>query len=306
MNPGDLKWDKLGECGELVVYDDLPKSEDETVKRIGESEIVITNKTPITKTILERCPNISFIALLSTGYDVVDVSVARKRGIGVANVPTYGTDSVAQYAIALLLELCHHIGHHSSQVHGGRWTECGEWSFWDYPLVELYGKTMGIIGLGRIGRRTGEIARALGMNVIYHSHHQEDKEFQYTDLDTLLSSSDVISLHCPLTSETRGIINTSTIARMKDGVLIINTARGGLVDEKALRNGLESGKIGGAAVDVVSKEPIESGNPLLGARNCIITPHMAWGAREARERIISITADNVSKFLSGKPQNIVN
>lgn len=309
-NPGDLSWDSLKALGETVVYDRTPYDEAEIQKRIGEAEIVITNKTPISRATLDRCPSIRFIAVLATGYNVVDCDAAKEKKIAVSNVPTYGTDSVSQFAIALLLELCHHIGHHSDAVHAGRWENNIDWCFWDYPLIELAGKTLGIIGFGRIGHRTGQIARALNMNVIVNDSFVNkafvEEGFEYVDRDTLFAKSDVIVLHCPLFPDTMGIINKESIAKMKDGVLLINNSRGPLVVEEDLAAALDSGKVAGAAVDVVSTEPIKGDNPLLKAKNCIITPHMSWGAKEARQRIMDITVDNCRAYIDGNPQNVVN
>ncbi len=310
-NPGDLTWDGLKAEGDFIYYDRTSvRNVDEIVRRIGDAEIVITNKTPISKEVMDRCPSIRFIALLATGYNVVDVKYAKKKGIPVSNVPTYGTDSVSQFAIALLLELCHHIGHHSDVVHRGRWEKNIDWCFWDYPLIELAGKTIGIIGFGRIGHRTGQIAKALNMNVIVNDSFENpdfaEEGFRYVSRDYLFQNSDVIALHCPLLPDTEGLINKDTIAKMKDGVLIINNSRGPLIVEKDLADALDSGKVGGAAVDVVSTEPIKGDNPLLNARNCIITPHMSWGAREARQRIMDITIDNIVSFKNGNSRNVVN
>ncbi|MCI7605273.1 MAG: D-2-hydroxyacid dehydrogenase [Spirochaetales bacterium] len=310
-NPGDLSWDCFKAHGDFVCFDRTPVGDvDEIVRRIGDADIVITNKTPINKEVFDRCPNIRFVALLATGYNVVDVNYAKEKGIPVSNVPTYGTDSVSQFAIALLLELCHHIGHHSEAVHNGRWENNIDWCFWDYPLIELASKTIGIIGFGRIGHRTGEIAKALNMNVIVNDNFENPKfveeGFKYVTREELYRESDVIALHCPLFPDTMGLINKDTIAQMKDGVLIVNNSRGQLVVEQDLADALNSGKVGGAALDVVSTEPIKGDNPLLKAKNCIITPHMSWGAKEARERIMSVTSDNVKTFIEGKPQNVVN
>ena len=309
-NPGDLSWDALKEYGDLTVYDRTPYDEKEITRRLEGADIAVTNKTPITKNTIDSVPTLKFVAVLATGYNVVDTTAAKEKGIAVSNVPTYGTDSVSQFAIALLLELCHHIGHHSDEVHRGRWEKNADWCFWDYPLIELAGKTLGIIGFGRIGHRTGEIAKALNMRVIVNDSYENpqfvQEGFEYVTREQLFRESDVIALHCPLFPSTRGLINKDTIAQMKDGVLIINNSRGQLVVEEDLREALDSGKVGGAAVDVVSTEPIKGDNPLLGAKNCIITPHMSWGAKEARERIMNITADNIAAFIDGKPQNVVN
>ena len=310
-NPGDLSWDGLRALGDLEVYDRSSLTDPkEAIGRIGDAEIVLTNKTPITKEVFEACPSIRMVAMLATGYNVVDVAYAKQKGIPVCNVPTYGTDSVSQFAIALLLELCHHIGHHSRRVHEGAWENCIDWCFWDYPLVELAGKKLGIIGFGRIGHRTGQIAKVLNMQVLVNDSYKNPafvaEGFEYVDRDTLLAESDVVVLHCPAFPDTVNMINKESIAKMKDGVLLINNSRGQLVVEKDLAEALDSGKVGGAALDVVSTEPIKGDNPLLKAKNCIITPHMSWGAKEARQRIMDISVANVKAFLNGKPQNVVN
>ncbi len=310
VNPGDLSWDDLKELGDFTYYDRTCRDNSEIIERISDNDIVITNKAPISREVIEACPSIKYIALLSTGYNVVDTEYAKTKGIPVSNIPTYGTDSVAQYTIALLLELCHHIGHHSEEVNKGRWGKSIDWCFWDYPLVELKGKTLGILGFGRIGKKTAEIAKAIGMDIIVNGRRDEeyiDEEgWRHVSKETLFRDSDVISLHAPLTEDTRYIINKETISMMKDGVMLINASRGDLVKEEDLASALNKGKISGAAVDVVSTEPIKEDNPLLKAKNCIITPHMAWGAKEARERIIAINLDNIRSFIKGKPQNVVN
>lgn len=310
-NPGDLSWDRLAKEGDFIYFDRTPiEDTDEIVRRISNADIVITNKTPITKEVFDRCPSIRYVAILATGYNIVDIEYAKSKGIPISNVPTYGTDSVSQFAIALLLELCHHIGHHSDAVNEGRWEKNLDWCFWDYPLIELAGKTLGIIGFGRIGHRTGQIAKALNMNVIVNDNFEnplfKEEGFKYVSRDELFRLSDVICLHCPLFSDTEGLINKENISKMKDGVLIVNNSRGALVVEKDLADALNCGKVGGAALDVVSTEPIRSDNPLLKAKNCIITPHMSWGAKEARQRIMDITVDNVVSFKDGNPKNVVN
>lgn len=308
-NPGDLSWDELGRLGELTVYDRTPvQDKAEICRRIGNSEAVFTNKVPIDGEILEACPNIQYIGILATGYNIVDTKAAREHGIVVCNIPTYGTAAVGQFAIALLLEVCHHIGHHDQMVKQGRWTNSADWCFWDTPLIELQGKTMGIIGLGRIGMVTAKIASALGMHILAYSqnHNVEGASVaEYVELDTLLSRSDVISLHCPLTGETEGIINKESISKMKDGVILINNSRGPLVVEKDLADALNSGKVYAAALDVASKEPISDENPLLHAPNCIITPHISWAAKESRQRLMDIAVSNLCAFQSGKPENVV-
>ena len=309
-NPGDLSWGRLEELGEFIVYDRSSLTdEDEAIARIGEAEIVITNKTPITKRVLDSCPSIRYIGVLATGYNVVDYVYAAKKGIPVTNVPGYGTDTVAQFTFALLLEICHHVAHHSEAVHAGRWEQSPDFCFCDYPQIELAGKTIGIIGFGRIGQKVGIIAKAFGMKVLAHSPHEYERGKAigtYVNLDTLLAESDVISLHCPLFPETEGIINQATIAKMKDGVILLNNGRGPLVVEQDLADALNSGKIQAAAVDVVSAEPIKGDNPLLTAKNCFITPHIAWATKEARQRIMDCAVNNVKAFLSGAPENVVN
>ncbi len=308
LNPGDISWGGLEAFGEVTVYD-RTKAED-VIARIGDAEIVYTNKTPVTRATLDACGNVKFIGVLATGYNIVDIDAAKEKGIPVCNIPTYGTAAVSQFAIALLLELCHHIGEHSNAVKAGEWTNNPDWCFWKYPLVELAGKTMGIIGFGRIGQDTGKIAQALGMKVLAYDAFQnpelESETCRYADLDTLLGQSDVISLHCPLFPSTEGIINKDNIAKMKDGVMIINDSRGPLIVEKDLREALDSGKVAGAALDVVSTEPIQADNPLIGAKNVILTPHIAWAPKESRQRLMDIAAANLKAYVDGAPQNVVN
>ena len=308
-NPGDLSWDGLRALGDVVIYDHSTKDEAEVIRRIGDAEIVVANKSPISRRVLDACPNAKYITIQATGYDPIDYVYAREKGIPVSNVPTYGTASVAQFAIALLLEICGHAAHHSDAVHAGRWAESGEWTFWDYPMIELAGKTMGIIGFGRIGQNVGRIAKALGMEVIAYNRSRSEEGAaiaEYVELDELLRRADVISLHCPLFPETRGIINRETISKMKDGVIIINNSRGPLVVEQDLADALNSGKVYAAGLDVVSSEPISADNPLLGAKNCIITPHISWAPKESRQRIMDCTVENIRAFCEGKPQNVVN
>lgn len=306
-NPGDLSWDGFRELGELTVYDRTPAGE--ITRRIGSAEIVVTNKTPLSAEIFDACPGIRYVGVLATGYNVVDVAAAAKKGIVVTNIPSYGTAAVAQFVFALLLEACHHVWPHSQSVKSGEWARRGDFCFWDYPLIELEGKTLGVIGFGRIGRRTAGIARAFGMDVLAYDANldaaTEGEGIRYAALDELMRRSDVISLHCPLTNETQGIIGARAIARMKDGVILINTARGPLVVEDDLAAALRSGKVAYAAVDVVSSEPIRPDNPLLRAPNCIITPHIAWAPLESRRRLMDIAVENLRAFLRGEPQNAV-
>ena len=309
-NPGDLSWEGLEALGEVTVYDRTSYVESPLIaERIGDAEIVVMNKTPISKETIDKCPNIKLIAVLATGYNVVDYNYAKEKGIPVCNVPTYGTASVSQFSIALLLEICHHIGHHSESVHAGNWASNADWCYWDYPLIELEGKTIGIIGFGRIGQAEGRVAKALGMNVLAYDLYPNESGkaiAEYVDLDTLFARADVITLHCNLTPENTGMINKDTIAKMKDGVILINNARGQLIVEQDVADALNSGKMGAAGLDVVYTEPIKADNPLLQAKNCIITPHISWAPKESRQRIMDITVDNIKAFLNGAPQNVVN
>lgn len=307
-NPGDLSWGGFEALGEFTCYDRTPA--DQILSRIGDAEIIITNKTPITRATLEACPNMKYVGVLATGYNVVDVAAAKEHGVAVTNIPTYGTDSVAQFAFAMLLEICHHVQHHSDAVHEGRWEHNQDWCFWDYPLIELAGKTMGIIGYGRIGQSTGRLAQAFGMKVLANDTFQnpalENENCRYVERDELFRESDVIALHCPLFPGTEGIINRDTIAKMRDGVIILNNSRGPLIVEQDLADALNSGKVAAAAVDVVSTEPIRGSNPLLSAKNCLITPHISWAPKESRERLMNIAVDNLRAFLEGNPVNVVN
>ena len=313
LNPGDLSWDELGKLGDLTVYDrtTFNQGNDELIiERIGEAEIVFTNKTPLSREVISKVPNVKYIGVLATGYNIVDVEAAKEFGITVTNIPTYGTDSVAQMVFALLLEICHHVAAHSEAVKNGEWTNNPDWCFWKYPLIELAGKTMGIIGFGRIGQAVSRIAQAFGMKVLAYDKYQnkdlESDTLKYVELDQLLANSDVISLHCPLFDENKGMINKNTIAKMKDGVIIINTSRGPLIVEEDLAEALNSGKVYAAGLDVVSVEPIKADNPLLKAKNIFITPHIAWAPKESRQRLMDIAVNNLKKFLEGCPVNVVN
>jgi glycerate dehydrogenase len=307
-NPGDLSWEGFSQLGDLTVYDRTDASQ--IVERIGEAEIVITNKVPIDADTFKKCPSIRYIGVLATGFNVVDTTAAKEHGAIVTNIPTYGTTAVAQFAFALLLEVCHHVGHHGTTVQEGKWTNCPDFSYWDYPLIELAGKTMGVVGFGRIGQAVGKLANAYGMKVLafdsYQNKSLENEMCSYADLDTVLSLSDVISLHAPLTPETEGMINSKSIATMKDGVIILNTSRGPLINEQDLREALISKKVFAAGLDVVSTEPISSDNVLLGLDNCIITPHIAWAPKESRQRLMDIAVANLSAFIEGSPVNVVN
>lgn len=309
-NPGDLSWGGIEALGDLTVYDRTSLTDEaETIARIADAEIIITNKTPITRSVMNACPNIKFIAVLATGYNVIDCVCAKERGIPVSNVPAYGTASVSQFSIALLLEICHHIGHHNQSVHQGNWVNNADWCYWDYPLIELEGKTIGIIGFGRIGQAEGRIAKALGMHVIAYDLYPTESGRQigeYVDLDTLYARADVVSLHCNLTPENTCMINKESIAKMKDGVILLNNARGQLIAEQDVADALNSGKMAAAGLDVVYTEPIREDNPLLQAKNCIITPHISWAPVESRQRIMDCTEDNIKAFLNGKPIHVVN
>lgn len=309
-NPGDLSWGELEKLGEVTVYDRTSYVDDPIIaERVGDAEIVVINKTPISKETIDKCPNLKMIAVLATGYNVVDYVYAKEKGIPVVNVPTYGTQIVGQYAVGLLMEICSHYGHHDQTVKEGRWENNQDWCYWDYPMIELYGKTAGIIGLGRIGQSTARILNALDMKVLAYDTFQSETGkalAEYVELDELLVSSDVIFLHCPLFPATEGIINKENIAKMKDGVIIINNSRGQLVVEQDLADALNSGKVYAAGLDVVSTEPIKGDNPLLKAKNCLITPHISWAAQASRQRIMDITVTNIRAFLDGAPVNVVN
>lgn len=308
LNPGDLSYDCIRQFGDVTIYE-RTESEAEAIARIGDSEIVLINKVPITESLLAACPGIRLICVQATGYNVVDCAACAKRGIPVTNVPTYGTAAVAQFTMALILELCHRVGLHNHDVHSGGWVNADCFTYWLTPQTELAGKTLGIIGFGSIGKAVGKLARAFGMNVIAYNRSQSEEGWQigaYVDLDTLFAQSDIISLHCPLFPETNKIINAGSIAKMKDGAVLINTARGALVDEEALAAALKSNKLRGAAVDVVSQEPMNPDNPLLTCKNCIITPHIAWAPVESRQRLLDTVVENIRAFLSGTPQNVVN
>ncbi|HSR03716.1 MAG TPA: D-2-hydroxyacid dehydrogenase [Proteiniclasticum sp.] len=306
-NPGDLSWDEFKTLGDLIVYERTPS---ELIReRIGEAEIVLTNKTPITKSVMEQCANLRYIGVLATGYNVVDVNQAKIQGVTVTNIPSYGTEAVSQFVFALLLEIAHHVGHHSKEVFKGRWQSSPDWCFWDYPLIELSGKTMGIIGHGRIGKTTGKIAQAFGMKVLVNTRtpekELENERLSFVDLDELYEKSDVIVLHCPLLPTTEHMINKESIKKMKDGVILINNSRGPLIEEQDLYEALESGKVYAAGVDVVSSEPIQKDNPLLKARNLFITPHISWAPKETRKRLMEIAVGNLKAFLDEKPVNVV-
>lgn len=309
-NPGDLSWEELEKFGEVTVYDRTSYEDSPLIaQRLKDAEIAVVNKTPVTRATIDQCPGLKLIAVLATGYNVVDCAYAKEKEISVVNVPTYGTQIVGQYAVGLLLEICSHYGHHAQTVREGKWEKNPDWCYWDFPMIELYGKTAGIIGLGRIGQATAKILNAMDMKVLAFDAYPSDAGkalAEYVDLDTLLAQSDVIFLHCPLFPDTEGMINRENIEKMKDGVILINNSRGQLVNEQDLADALNSGKVYAAGLDVVSTEPIKGDNPLLTAKNCFITPHISWAAQASRQRIMDITAENIRAFLAGKPVNVVN
>ena len=301
-NPGDLSWDAVRGDHEFVLYDRT--APEDTAARIADADIVLTNKVILNRELIQNAKNLKYIGVLATGYNVVDTAAARECNVIVTNIPAYSTDSVAQMVFAQLLEICHHVGHHSERVRAGAWSVCPDFCFWDYPLIELAGKTMGIIGYGRIGHRVAEIARCFGMRVIAWTRTPRDPEC--VSLDELLAQSDVISLHCPLFPETKNLIRRETIEKMKDGVIIINTSRGPVVNDADLRDALLSGKVYAAGADVASVEPLPADNPLMGLENMFYTPHIAWATYEARCRLMDIAAKNIQAFVSGAPINVVN
>ena len=308
LNPGDLSWKGLEDLASVKIYD---RTEDALVpQRADGAQIILTNKTALSAQTLRQLPDARYIGVLATGYNIVDVRAARELGITVTNVPTYGTASVAQFTFALLLELCHHVKLHSELVLVGDWSRSPEWSFWRTPLIELAGKTLGVVGLGRIGRRVAEIAEAFVMEVVFtnggRSNQQVGKSTVQTSLKELLIRSDVVSLHCPLVPETQGMINDRRLHLMKRSAFLINTSRGPLVVDQDLADALNAGRLAGAAVDVLSIEPPFWGNPLIGAKNCLVTPHIAWATREARARLLEAGVANVAAFLRGKPENVVS
>jgi glycerate dehydrogenase len=308
LNPGDLSWDALSALGDLQVFDRT--NDDQIVARVRDAEIVMTNKTRLSAQIVKQLTKTRYIGVLATGYDVVDLKTARERKIPVTNIPTYGTDSVAQFTFALILELCHQVATHAEATRAGEWSRAEDFSFWKTPLVELAGKTIGLIGLGQIGRRVAEIALALKMQVVaadaVRSPVPDWPDFRWCEVDELLSQSDVVSLHCPLLPQTQNIINAKSLAKMKPSAVLINTSRGPLVVEQDLADALNDGRIAGAAVDVVSVEPPSPDNPLLRAKNCIVTPHIAWASKEARTRLLNTAIGNLRAFLDGHPVNVVN
>lgn len=307
-NPGDLNWKAVSSIADLTIYDRT--TPEEVVQRIGDADAVYVNKVLMTREVMEACPDLKLISVLATGYNVVDCEAAKELGITVCNVPAYSTRDVAQLVFALLLEICHHVGHHSRTVYEGKWTDSPDFCYWDYAPMALYGKTMGIVGFGQIGQAVAKLADAFGMKVLVHTRtvkpEFETEDLKFCDLDTLLANSHVVSLHCPLTEQSQGLICRETIQKMMDGAILLNTGRGPLINEQDVADALNSGKLRGVGVDVVSKEPIEKTNPLLTAKNCFITPHIAWATLEARERLLAVSAENLRKFMAGTPQNVVN
>ena len=307
LNPGDLSWEPLHALGEVTVYDTTPA--DKAAQRLHDADIAITNKVAFSEDLLAHCPRLKCIAVTATGYNIIDLEAVRARQIVVTNVPTYGTATVAQFTTALLLALCNRVGEHDADVHAGGWSKSESWCYWLQPMVELAGKRVGIIGYGRIGQAFGAIAQAMGMTVLAHSRSRplpESAQLRYVDLDTLYAEADVISLHCPLTPQTKGMINREALAKMKRSTLLLNASRGDLINEADLAAALNEERIAGAAVDVLSSEPPGADNPLLNAKNCIITPHIAWASVDARGRILATTAENVRAFINGEPQNRVD
>lgn len=304
-NPGDLSWEAIASQGDLTVYERT--APEDVIARIGDAEAIYTNKTVISEAVMDACPNLKLISVLATGYNVVDLAAASAHGITVCNVPAYSTRDVAQLTFALLLEICHHVGHHAETVREGRWTSCKDFCYWDYAPIALYGKTLGIIGFGQTGQAVAKLAKAFGMNVLVNTRTIRDcPEVTFCDLDTLLAQSDVVTLHCPLTDKTERMIRKETIAKMKDGAILLNTGRGPLIDEQDVAAALKSGKLSALGADVVSKEPISADNPLLTAPNCYLTPHIAWATKDARTRLLAVSAENLRQFLLGTPQNVVN
>ena len=307
-NKGEIDWSEVSKLGEARIYDDT--NQEDVIETIGDAEIVFVNKLKITREVIEACKNIKFISVIATGFNKIDLVAAKERGILVSNVPSYGSKAIGQHAVALLMEITNHIQHHDSEVRKMRKSSDTDWAFWDYPLFELEYKTMGVIGLGRIGQTVAKAGWAMGMNVIAHDMYENPEMkalgVEYVSLDELYSRADVISLHCPLSSENEDMINEKSISKMKDGVIILNNSRGGLVDEQALANALKSGKVYAAGIDAVKVEPITKDCPLLSAPNCFITPHISWASLDCRRRLIKLAIENVKAYLNGNPINIVN
>ncbi len=308
LNPNDLSWEWLKKLGECEIYDRTPQNK--ILERCQGADIILTNKTPLTAETLKKIPTLKYIALLSTGYNIVDCDCAKELGVPVSNIPSYSTNAVAQLTFSLILEITNAVGLHSQSVKAGEWSACPDFCYWRTPLTELCGKTLGIVGFGQIGQAVADIAEAFKMNVIATSGHETDqshrKSFRWVDMDTLCRESDVISLHCPLTEKTTGLVNADFISKCRDGAIIINTSRGPVVDDFALAEALNRGKLRGAGLDVLTTEPPKADNPLLSAENCFITPHIAWAGFETRERLMNILRENVNAYLNSTPQNVVN
>ena len=309
LNPGDLSWEGLKMLGELSVYDRTSGAF--VVERCKDAEVILSNKTVLGEKEFAQLPSLRFLSLLATGYNVIDTVAAKKRGITVSNIPTYGTSSVSQMAFAHILEFCHHVQHHSDETKKGRWAENSDWCFWDFPLVELAGKTMGVIGFGRIGQATGDIAQAFGMKLLAHDVYRSDqsrrKDFRWADTaEQVLVESDFVSLHCNLTGDNAKMINYETLKKMKRTAFLVNTSRGPLVDEAGLARALNEGLIAGAGLDVLEQEPPKKDDPLYRAKNIFITPHISWATKEARSRLMDLAVENVKAYKAGKPVNIVN
>lgn len=307
LNPGDLSWEGVKKLGELVVYDRTPT--EKILEHAAGADVLLTNKVPVREAVINQLPDLKFIGVLATGYNIIDVSAANKKGVVVSNIPDYGSYSVAQLTMALLLELCHHVQRHSDTVREGKWASSIDWCYWDYPLTELAGKTMGIIGYGNIGQKVGDMATAFGMNILGAARTQRDqsqrKNFRWVEIPELLAVSDVVSIHCPLTPETKGLINSRSLGTMKSEAFLLNTSRGPIIVDQDLAAALDQGVIAGAGIDVLSVEPPQKDNPLFKAKNCIITPHIAWATKGARTRLMNMAVDNLQAFVNGKPVNVV-
>jgi glycerate dehydrogenase len=308
LNPGDLSWDALNQLGDVTIHDRTPHQQ--IVERCLDAAIVLTNKTPLEATTLNQLPHLKYIGVLATGYNIIDTAVCKQKGVIVTNVPGYGTNAVAQFVFALLLELCLHVQKHSDAVFDGRWAKSVDFCFWDYPLIELAGKTLGVIGFGTIGQKVADIAAAFDMHVIAHSRTQTNqsqrKNFKWVSVDELLAQADMVSIHCPLTPETQNLINAENLRKMKSSAFLINTSRGPIVNDADLAHALNNNIIAGAGIDVLSKEPPPADNPIFEAKNCIITPHIAWAVKEARARLMGVVIDNLKAFMAGQPANVVN
>lgn len=308
LNPGDLSWKGLTELGTVVVYDRTEQAR--IISRIGDADVVVVNKCPISRETIEACPNLKLICVTATGYNTIDLEAAKEHGILVCNVPTYATESVTQHVFAMLLAIANHISEHAQSVKAGEWQKAADFSYRKFPIFELAGQTMGIIGMGRIGRSVATVAKAFGMKVLCYSKHTvpelEDEQLKFVSFDELLEQSDIISLHCPLTEETEQMICKKTIAKMKQGVIIINTARGDIINEMDLANALANGKVGYAAIDVLAEEPPVHGSQLIEQSRCLVTPHIAWAPLQARRRCMQIVEENIRSFQQGKPQNLIS